>query len=110
MKLTARHVVARNESGDRAAIVGGRNEGQRIVQSEMIGMDEIGVQPFLSQGDAIEERMRTSRVERVPAHVRNLELGISGLDHLHIALDPAKSFRLDMFKAAFRHQLHPNTY
>src|SRR5437868_11231471 len=100
MELAAHHIVAADESGDGAAIVGGRDKGRRITQGEMIGMDEIGMKAGLAQSDAAEQSMRASAIQRVPAHMWNLERAILGLDHLHIALDPAKASGLDMFEAA----------
>src|SRR5690606_17191104 len=67
MELGAGLVVAGDEGGHRPAVVDGRHHVLRVRRGEMVGMDEIGVKP---RRDAVEERMRTLQVKRVPADLR----------------------------------------
>ena len=45
-------------------------------------------------------------VQRVPAHVRDLQRGVGRLDQRHVAGDPAEPRARDVFEAALGHQLH----
>jgi hypothetical protein len=65
-----------NERRHRAAIGGGGNQVVRIFDGEMVGMDEIGVQPILTGLDAVEQRMRL--VQRAAYSSRSA--GFSGWD------------------------------
>src|SRR5215208_622704 len=72
----------------------------------MIRVHEIGMQTLRSHRDAVEQRMRLDDIERVPAHVRDFQVGIVRCDAADVARDPAQSFRDFVFTAALRHQLH----
>src|SRR5262249_36308240 len=85
VKLGAGVVLPGDEGGDRAAIVGIGHEVAAIRHREMVAMDEIGVQPTGAERDAREQRVIPMLVEGVPAHVRNLQPGIAGLDAAHFA-------------------------
>ena len=50
--------------------------------------------------------MRPPRVERVPAHVRNLQARIGRRDAVDLARDPAEPLDHLVFAAALGHQLH----
>jgi hypothetical protein len=50
--------------------------------------------------------MLAQQVERVPAHVRDLQALVARHDLLDVAADPVQAFGDDVFLAAARHQLH----
>src|SRR5215813_4653464 len=52
--------------------------------------------------------MGLHQVERVPAHMRNLQRRIGWLDAVDFAGDPAKARRHLIFSPALSHQLHSN--
>src|SRR5262249_52518626 len=59
--------------------------------------------------DAREQRVVVDDVDRVPAHVRDLERGIGGLDGFEVTPDPAESRRHTEFKPTLRRQLCSDT-
>src|SRR5205085_2005233 len=73
---------------------------------EMERVHEIGVQPRRSDRDALEQRMRPPRVERVPAHVGNLQAWVGGRDAIDLARDPAEPLGHRVFAPALGHELH----
>src|SRR4249920_1705249 len=105
MELRARHVVFGDEGGDRAAVIGARHEIVLLLGDEVIGMDEIGVQPAVAGRDAFEQSMLTPHAQRVPAHMRDLEVWIGGRNGPDLALDPAEAWRHPMLEAALGHEL-----
>jgi hypothetical protein len=58
MELRAGDVVARNECGDGAAVVGIGDHRVRVAGGEVIGVHEVGVQPLRAGLDVGEQRMR----------------------------------------------------
>ena len=81
MELRAGDIVASDDGGQRAAIVGLRDEQSAGSDGlQVIGVHEIGVQAIRPGRDAVEQRMRPADVERVPAHVRDLQRRIGRLD------------------------------
>src|SRR4051812_31241987 len=74
----------------------------------MIGVHEIGVQSVRADIDTVEQRMRPLRVERVPAHMRDLQGRIRRRDPVDLARDPAQSRDHLVFAAALGHELHAN--
>src|SRR5262252_8452430 len=106
MKLRARAIVARHHGGDRAAVVRLRNQTSAVGRVEVKGMHEIGVQPLRPGSDAVEQRVRTERVESVPTHVRDLETWILRLDAVDFAGNPTESFGDHVFAPALGHELH----
>ena len=90
MELRADDVVARHDRGDRAAVIGFRHKIGAIRHFELVGMDEIGVQALRPERQAVEQRMRPIDVERVPAHMRNFQVRITGRDAIDLAGDPAQ--------------------
>ena len=71
-------------------------------------MDEIGMETSSAKLQTGEERVRTHEVERVPAHVWNLERGIGRRKADDVAGDPAEALAGLVLKAAGSHQLHPD--
>ncbi len=69
-------------------------------------MHEIGMQAPRPERDPVEQRMRPAGVERVPAHVRNLQLRIGRRDAVDLAGNPTQALDHLVFAAALRHQLH----
>src|SRR5688572_11900742 len=83
MELYAEQVVAPDDGGHRSAIFHGRNHVLRPLGHQMIGMDEIGVVAGARVG---ERRMRALEVQVVPAHLRNAQAAVGGIEHDHFAL------------------------
>ncbi len=71
-------------------------------------MDEIGVQAVGPGSDPVENRVGALRLERVPAHVRDLEPRIGGPDRRDVAGNPAEALGGLVFEAAGREQLRPD--
>src|SRR6266508_5736341 len=69
-------------------------------------MHEICVQTLRAEGNSVEHRMRPARIERVPPHVRDLQISVRGRNPLDVARDPAQSLRHLVFAAALGHKLH----
>ena len=89
-----------------AAVVGLGDEIGALGRLEMIRVHEIGVQPVRADVDAVEQRMRPLRVERVPAHMRDLQRRVRRRDAVDLAGDPAQSRGHLVFAAALGHELH----
>ena len=89
VELRSKHVVAADAGGHRLAVFGGGEELAVVGRLQMIGVDEIGVQPRLAVGDAVEQRVRLRKAQRVPAHVRHLEAAA----RLELALPARRSSR-----------------
>src|SRR5438046_648039 len=109
MKLAAGKIVAGDESGNRTAVVGSQHYVRGLARGEVIRVHEIAVEAVRPKSQIIEQRMWPQAIERVPAHVRNLEVRVPWLDPHDIAGDPPKAFGLAVLEAAGRHQLHANT-
>src|SRR5262245_36274997 len=60
---------------------------------EVERMHEISVQALRPDGDALEQRMRPARIERVPAHMWDLQIWIRRLNTLDLARNPAQPLR-----------------
>src|SRR5947209_4372614 len=105
MELRAGIIVARDDCGDRAAVIGIRHKTISI-RVEVIRVHEIAMQSVIPERNPIEQRMRFVRVQRIPAHVRNLQIGIVGFDAVDLARDPAEPLDNLVLAAAFGHQLH----
>src|SRR5439155_513291 len=58
------------------------------------------------EGNSVEHRMRPARIERVPPHMRDLQISVRGRNPLDVAWDPAQSLRHLVFAAALGHELH----
>src|SRR4051812_27246710 len=72
MELRAHCRVARNDRGYRTAVVGVGNQ-TILVRVELIRVHEIAVKAARSKRDAVEQGVMATLVERIPAHVRNLQ-------------------------------------
>src|SRR5262249_6243670 len=106
MELRAHHGVARHDRGERATIVGLRDEVGAVCDFELIRVHEIGMLALRAGRDTVEHRMVAQLGERVPAHVRDLEMGIGRRDAVDLAGDPAEPRRHLVLAAALAHQLH----
>src|SRR5262245_13980742 len=69
-------------------------------------MHEIRVQTLRAQRNSVEHRMRPSGIERVPPHMRDLQISVRWHNPLDVARDPAQSLRHLVFAAALGHELH----
>ena len=57
MELNADEIVARDGRGQRRAVIGRREHMPRLGRRQMVGVDEIGVQPRLAGRDAGKDRV-----------------------------------------------------
>src|SRR3954452_17211586 len=73
VELGADHGVTANDGGDRTARVRLGDETGALGRLEMIRVYEIGVQSVRADIDTVEQRMRPLCIERVPAHMRDLQ-------------------------------------
>src|SRR6516165_4066835 len=106
VELGACIVLPGDEGGDRSAVIGIGDEIGAVGDREMIAVHEIGMQTPRTERDAGEQGMRLALVERVPAHMRDLQVGIARLDATHFAGDPAEAFGHLVFAAALGQELH----
>src|SRR5688572_30800794 len=102
MELYAKQVVAPDDGGHRPAIIHGRDHVPWPLGQEMIGVDEIGMVAALGVG---QRRMRPVELQVVPAHLRNPQAAVGGIQHHHLALDPVQALVLTELDAHARHQL-----
>src|SRR5262245_2089082 len=109
MKLRAGDGVAADDRGDRPTVVGLRHQIGSRGSLQVIRVYKIGVQALRSGLDAVEQRMRLDRVERIPTHVRDLQLGIGGRDLVDLPADPAEAIGDFVFEPALGHELHADT-
>src|SRR5215813_4244788 len=86
--------------------VGDQPQAQPLALLRVERMHEISVQALRPDGDALEQRMRPARIERVPAHMRDLQTWIRRRDAFDLARDPAQPRRHLVFAAALGHELH----
>src|SRR5262249_23724614 len=56
-----------------------------------------------------QERMVFQHIERIPAHVRNLQIRTRRRNAIDFARDPPKTWSDLVFASALRHQLHADT-
>src|SRR5205085_10534601 len=90
------------------AVIGIRDK-TILVRVELIGVHEIPVQPLDPERNAIEQRVWLARVERIPAHMWDLQAWITRRDAVDLAANPAKAFDHLIFAPALGHQLHADT-
>src|SRR5262249_17619359 len=91
---------------NRAAVVRLGDEIGARRRFEVERMHEISVLTLRTDREAVEQRMRPTRVESVPAHMRDFQIRIGWRDPFDLTRDPAQSRWHFVFAAAFRHELH----
>src|SRR5215475_2548679 len=106
VELRSDHGVAADDRGEGTAVVRFGDEIGARGRLEVERMHEISVQALRPDGDALEQRMRPARIERVPAHMRDLQIWIRRLNTLDLACNPTQPLRHLVFAAAFGHELH----
>src|SRR5262245_43127722 len=106
VELRSDHGVTADDRGEGPAVVRFGDEIGSRGRLEVERMHEISVQALRPDGDALEQRMRPARIERVPAHMRDLQTWIRRLNTFDLARNPAQPRRHLVFAAAFRHELH----
>src|SRR5215472_3613854 len=106
VELRSDHGVAADDRGEGAAVVRFGDEIGSRGRLEVERMHEISVQALRPDGDALQQRMRPARIERVPTHMRDLQTSIRRRDAFDLARNPAQPLRHLVFAAAFRHELH----
>src|SRR5215467_14109903 len=106
VELRSDHRVAADDRGEGTAVVRFGDEIGARRRLEVERMHEISMQALRPDGDALEQRMRPARIERVPAHMRDLQTWIRRRDAFNLARNPAQPLRHLVFAAAFGHELH----
>src|SRR5262249_44167484 len=106
MELGADHGVAADDGGEGPAVIGFGDDVRRLGRPEVERVHEIGVRALRPERDAVEQRMRAALIERIPAHVRNLQARVGGRDAIDLARDPAEPRRHLVLAPALGHQLH----
>src|SRR5262245_66516206 len=106
MELSADHRVAADDRRNRATVVRFGDEIGAGSRLEVERVHEISVLTLRSDGDAVEQRMRPARVERIPTHMRDFQFRVRGRDWFDVAGDPAQPLRHLVFAAALGHKLH----
>src|SRR3984893_5420077 len=76
VELSSDHRVAADDGGEWTAVVRFGDEIAAPGRLEVERVHEISVQALRPDGDAVEQRMRPACIERVPAHVRDLQIWI----------------------------------
>src|SRR5262249_56015733 len=74
VKLRANHVVASDNGSERAAIVSLRNQVVALRCFQFVRVHEIRMQSIGSHRYTGKERMVFQYIERIPAHMRNLQI------------------------------------
>src|SRR3981189_1343749 len=100
MELGADEGVAADHGGNRTAIVRLGHEIGALGDAEVERVHKIGVQALRSHSDALKQRMRAALIERVPAHMGNLQARIGGRDAIDLAGNPAEPLHHFIFAAA----------
>src|SRR5260370_37131776 len=106
MKLRTGIIIAPDQGRDRSTIVAIRHQIGRVLDLQVVTMDEICVQAGRPQRNAVEEGMRPVDFKRIPTHLGDLESRISGIDAANLPADPAHSIGYRIFAAALSHELH----
>src|SRR5258707_5807616 len=106
MKLRAGIIAAPDQGRDRSTIVAIRHQIGRVLDLQVVTMDEICVQAGRPQRKAVEKGMRPMGFKRIPAHMGDLESRIIGVDAANLPADPAHSIGYRILAAALRHELH----
>src|SRR5215510_3907891 len=106
MELRAHDGVAADDGGHWPAVLRLRDEVASFELRTAERVHEIGVQSFGSDCDAVEQWMRLHRIERVPAHMRDLQAQIGRCNAIDLAWDPAEPFDHFVFAPTLGHELH----
>src|SRR5215472_18305000 len=72
-------------------------------------MHEIRMQSIRAHRYTGKERMVFQHIERIPAHMRNLQIRTQRRNAIDFARDPPETRCYFVFESALRHQLHPDT-
>src|SRR6266853_1726075 len=106
VKLRTGIVVPRDQCRHRSPIIAIRHQIGRVLDLQVVAMDEICVQASGPQRNAFKKGMRPMSFERIPTHMWDLEGRITGVDAANFPADPAHSIRYRIFSAARSHELH----
>src|SRR5882762_424532 len=106
MKLCAGIIIAPDQGRDRSTVVAIRHQVGRLLDLQVVTMDEICVQAGRPQRNALKEGMRPVGFKRIPTHMGDLESRITGIDATNLPADPAHSIGHRIFAAALSHELH----
>src|SRR6266478_7633906 len=106
VKLGADSGVLADDRRHRAAVIRARQHVRLVGGVEVIGVHEVSVAAFWAERQTLQHRMLADHIERIPAHVRNLQILLARRNLFHIAFDPVEPLCGDVLLAAGRHQLH----
>src|SRR5262249_31214833 len=109
VELRADDVVAPDDGRDRPAVIGFGDQIPALRRIERKGVHEIGVPPLRPERQALDQWVPTQHIERIPAHVRNLQIRIARRDPIDFAGDPAEAFDHFIFAPALGKKLHADT-
>src|SRR5262249_33599485 len=98
--------AARDSGGRRPAVVRLRNEIALARGAQMIGVDEIGVPTLRTEGQVLEDGMWLARIERVPTHVWDFQIGVGRADTVDLTCYPPQTPRDPVFAPGIGHELH----
>src|SRR5262249_33022485 len=101
--------VASDKGSERAAIVSLRNQVVALRCFQFVRVHEIRMQSIGSHRYTGKERMVFQYIERIPAHMRDLQIRTRRRNAIDFACDPPETWCYFVFASALRHQLHPDT-
>nr|ADI17045.1 hypothetical protein [uncultured alpha proteobacterium HF0010_30A23] len=107
MELGADHGVSSDHGCDIARVVRDHQLVFSLRRFKSIGMNKVDI----LTGKPFENRMRRPRLglsQGIPAHLRDFQGRVAGLDRRDIAGDPVKTLVHTMLQPPRRHQLHPD--
>ena len=85
MKLCADHVVVADDGRNGSAIIGLRDQINMTRRSLLIGVHEISVQAIGSERDTVRHRVIRQHIDRIPAHMRDFQIGVGRRDTIDFA-------------------------
>src|SRR5690625_1900529 len=109
VKLRGNQVVAPQHRSELHAVINGRQEVLRLKRAKVVGVDKVGVN---TAAQASQYRVRLARrreLQLVPAHVRDLQRRVRGLQPLLLSRDPAQALMKTVLQSSFGQELHADT-
>src|SRR5262249_61618164 len=91
------------------AVIGFGDQIPALRRMERKGVHEIGVPRLRPERQALDQWVPTQHIERIPAHVRNLQIRIAWRDPIDFAGDPAEAFDHFIFAPALGKKLNADT-
>src|SRR3984893_3653263 len=106
VKLGADRGVLADDCCHRPAVICACQNVRLVGGVEVVGVHEIGVTAFWAERETLEHRMLPDHVERVPAHMGDLQILLARRNFFDVARNPIKTVGGDVLLAARGHQLH----